>query len=78
MALFILFLILAIGIKASTIREYLRTAASLSKHAQLSYYTRKFEGKLANPIQRVLNEQKHWEDMPNRREPIKPIIIDDT
>jgi len=82
MALFALSLaqgstILAISIKAGTIKGYLRAAAGLSKHAQLADPTRNFEGKLADPIQRVISEQKRWEDMPNRREPVEPIMIDD-
>ena len=82
MALFALSLaqgstILAISIKAGTIKGYLRAAAGLSKHAQLADPTRNFEGKLADPIQRVLHEQKRWEEMPNRRELVEPIMIDD-
>ena len=49
--------ILAISIKSSTIKGYLRAAASLSKHAQLSHPTRNVEGRLSDPVQRVINEQ---------------------
>ena len=37
---------------------------------------RNFEGRLADSAQRVVNEQNHWEDMPNRREPVKTMMID--
>ena len=61
MALFTLSLsqestILAISIKSSTIKGYLRAATSLSKHAELSDPTRNFECRLAGPIQHVINE----------------------
>ena len=59
--------ILAMSTKSSTIKGYLRAAAGLSKIARLSDPTRNFEGRLADPEQRVVNEQKRWEDMPNRR-----------
>ena len=41
-------IILAISIKSSTIKGYLRAKASLLKYTDLSNPTKNFEGKLAN------------------------------
>ena len=68
--------IVAMSTKSSTIEGCLRAAAGLSKQARLSDPTRNFEGRLADPAQRVINEQKRWEDMSNRREPAAPAMID--
>ena len=68
--------IVAMSTKSSTIEGCLRAAAGLPKQARLSDPTRNFEGRLADPAQRVINEQKRWEDMSNRREPVAPTMID--
>ena len=69
--------ILAINIKVGTTKRCLSTAAILSNQAQLSDPTRNVESNIAEPIQRVLKEQKRCKDMPNKREPAELIMIDD-
>ena len=68
---------LAINVKAGTTKRCLSTAAILSNQAQLSDPTRNVESNIAEPIQRVLKEQKRCKDMPNKREPAELIMIDD-
>ena len=65
------------SIKANTIDRYLYAAAKLSIAGyqidpRLDIYEKKSEY-----IRKVLREQKHWEDMPNRREPVTSNMIDE-
>ena len=66
----------ATSIKSGTIKRYLHAAASLSTQANEADPRLNIYGKNSAPMQKVLQEQKRWEDMPNRREPVTPEMIE--
>ena len=68
--------VLSITIKSGTMEGYLRAAATLSTNARLMDPRLNIYGKTADPIKKVLREQKRWEDMPHRRNPVTtPMIL---
>ena len=79
-ALFILSLaqgntIKCLSIKETTAKRYLAAACNLSKKLHLPDPSLDNRGTRATPINRVLHEMKHWDSMPNRKEPITPAMI---
>jgi len=80
MALHALFLVqgntlLATSIKSDTVKRYLQAAAYLSTLANQTDPRLDIYGKNAAPVQKVLQEQKRWEEMPKRREPVTVEMI---
>ena len=67
--------ILGITIKSNTMECYLRAAALLSTNARLLDPRLDIFGKTAEPIKRVLREQKRWETVPNRRHPVTTSMV---
>ena len=64
------------SIKSGTISKYLRTAADLSKPAQMINPTIDIMGKQSQLITDLIHECKRWESMPNRREPVTKDMVD--
>ena len=80
MALYAMYLaqgntVLSITIKSGTIEGYLRAAATLSTNARLMDPRLNIYGKTAEPIKKVLREQKRWEDIPHRRHPVTTLMV---
>ena len=68
--------LLCMSIKADTIDRYLHAAAKLSTAAHLMDPRLDTHGKKSEHIKKVLREQKRWEDMPNRREPVTTEMLE--
>lgn len=62
--------LLAKAIKTDTIKRYLYAAATFSLAEQVVDPRLDFFGKESHHITKVLSAHKHWEDIPNRREPV--------
>ena len=68
--------ILCRAIKSNTIKQYLRAAASFSIAAQRLDPQLDIYGKRSFWINKVLQEVKRWESMPDRREPVTVEMIE--
>ena len=60
----------AIAIKVDTIKRYLYAAAAFSLARQVIDPRLDICGKPAHHLEKILKSHKHWEDIPNRREPV--------
>ena len=65
------------SIKANTIERYLHAAAKLSTAVHQMDPRLDIFGNTSEHIKKVLREQKRWEDMPNRREPVTSKMIEE-
>ena len=63
------------AIRSGTIREYLRAAASWSTSANLYSPLLTASGIKSPIVENIIREQKRWESMPNRREPLTPKML---
>ena len=66
-----------LAIRSSTIDRYLLAAAKLSTAAHQMDPRLDIHGKKSAQILKVINEQKRWEEMPKRREPVTVAMIKD-
>eukprot|EP00978_Attheya_sp_CCMP212_P002430 scaffold4949_cov59-Attheya_sp.AAC.3 len=67
--------ILARAIKTDTIKRYLYAAASFSLARQCVDPRLNFYGKESHHLSKILGAHKHWEAMPDRREPVTELMI---
>jgi hypothetical protein len=67
--------ILARAIKTDTIKRYLYAAASFSLARQCVDPRLNFYGKESHHLSKILCAHKHWESMPDRREPVTELMI---
>eukprot|EP00978_Attheya_sp_CCMP212_P031312 scaffold117898_cov24-Attheya_sp.AAC.1 len=67
--------ILARAIKTDTIKQYLYAAASFSLARQCLDPRLNFYGKESHHLSKILGAHKHWEAMPDRREPVTELMI---
>jgi hypothetical protein len=67
--------ILARAIRTDTIKRYLYAAASFSLARQCVDPRLDFFGKTSHHLTKVLDSHKHWEEIPDRREPVTELMI---
>ena len=66
-----------LAIRSGTIDRYLHAAAKISTAANQMDPRLDIHGKKSASITKVINEQKRWEEMPKRREPVTVAMIKD-
>ena len=66
-----------LAIRSGTIDRHLHAAAKISTAANQMDPILDIHGKKSASITKVINEQKRWEEMPKRREPVTVAMIKD-